>query len=211
MTLPNTARSSIARTRVDAVRERADPVDRRIKPPLCDQIEAGFLVLRGPAGRTDNVHLRHEEIGDVGHRRIAAGSAAAQQPPETLHAAHRRRPCISGGEIDDDIDTAAAQQRAGGLADIFVDLRGCVIDRVVGADLTQSRAFLVAAGGGDHLASGQLRKQNAGRADAARCTKNEDRFTGLDLPARVQHAMRGAIGAGERGGLLIGNVARNAH
>lgn len=47
---------------------------------------------------------------------------------------------------------------------------------------------------GDHLASSQLRLHKAGRDDVARRTETEDRFTGLDLSTRMQHAMRGAIG-----------------
>ena len=77
------------------------------------QIEHGFMLLEAPAGRALDVHLRGEDVADVGGREIGRGAAAGEEAPVPLHAADRFAQVSPAVKVDDHVDAAAAQQRDG--------------------------------------------------------------------------------------------------
>lgn len=74
-----------------------------------------------------------------------------------------------------------------------------------------SRRWHFVAAGGDDLAPGQLGQQHAGGADPARCAQHQHGLAGLDATAFVQHAIGGAVGAGQGGGLDVGHAVGDRH
>ena len=92
------------------------------------------------------------------------------------------------------------------LAHVGGDVGGRVVDRLVGAELAQTRALLGAARGGDHVGAAQLREQQRARADAAARAEDQDLLARTQPAAREEHAVRRAVGDGQAGGVLVADV-----
>ena len=87
------------------------------------------------------------------------------------------------------------------------DLDIGVIDGFVGADLAQLRHLLFARSAGDDMRAQQLAEFYATGPHPARRAQNDDLVAGLDRVVGDEHPVRGAVGDGQRGGLLEAHAA----
>ena len=94
---------------------------------------------------------------------------------------------VAADHVENDV-RAGATGRSLGLGD---EILGLVVDRAVGAELQAGVAFLLRAGGDDHLRAERLGELNGGGADAGRAAMDQQRLAGSSVRrARTRCARR---------------------
>ena len=144
---------------------------------------------------------------------MAGGGAAYQQGAAALQALERRHPGIAAGEVDDHVDAAfiASALRLAVLFDRpFGEVDLLVVDHVVGADLGQACQLVGTAGAGDHLGTEHLGQDHAAGADPAGGAQHQHAVALFHGLVGHQHAVRGAVGHRQGGGVGEGHAGRHA-
>ena len=133
--------------------------------------------------------------------------AAGKHPPAPLRGPQARRPGFPAGKVDHDVAPLLAGGEPGGLREILFR----VIDDAIGAQGRQALAFLRRAGRGDHRRSGHFAELEAGHSDAAARSQHQHGLARREPSPRIEHAVRGAVGDGDRRRGLEGQIVGQAN
>ena len=132
------------------------------------------VVISAPRNTPVSDWLPIAEHAGVERLRVAARAAdgdAAAAVREALHAAGQDPPA---DRVDDEIDAAAAGDRADLVDPVVVR----VVDAVIEPEVLQPLEPLVARRGRDHGRAGALRELDGGDADTARAGLDQHRLAG---------------------------------
>lgn len=164
--------------------QRQHRVDQRLQQALLDQ--------GGDALQALEVRLHQQPCGvhALGVGREAVGARQGHQVPARLEHLQRALPVVPAHRVDHHVD----------VGDDVLEVRGAVVDHLVGAQVAQ-QLVLGGARGADHVRAAGLGDLHGQVADAAGRRVHQDPLTGRD-PGRVDQRLPGGQGRQRQCGRL---------